>query len=536
MKKNSIRVCFLSFVFIPKVILPMQSINPLSPFPMPNQPVPQVTQTGKMPFVQRSQPQLQALPQINKINTNQPAPVLALPSIGAQAVPPLPNIQTPAPVQVIQQPVAPLPSMPALAPIKVITNQPAPLPSIQAPAPVQVLPQSVAPLTSVSISSPISAPLPAAQPAQNYQQELLAVKKSIEEISSLKKILKSQLEDLDIKLIKTQDQLVQIKKKGFEILSKETEAEASQSLSDMKNTLSQVQALQKTIETSVNQDFNATVQKIKNLMASTQTQLQGLTSKASTLTPQEQQQITLVQSSAITTNQQIESSIEKIKTNKPKSGVQKIVSALTNIVAGSLSLVISSLTALKELIAPEQPTIKKIINQEDQSFEKKKIIQIQPALAPLPNQVTQSVGLPALQPLQQIQSPTSGGPAGSTSNSSFANDIKMSIATIDQIVQNLDAQRVSIKQTMKEVKDQSKELRLRVEKNPHLSKSVAKKLIFEGERDAAYFKKYARDLFDIFLDGVDVITTTLTTGLSSVFSAIKNGIEKAWSESSVEEK
>lgn len=467
----------------------------------------------------------QPLPGMSSVPTPLPTPT-------PQPLAPITPISTPMPTPVAPAPIMPTPSTPT----------PTPFPLFPAPAPI---PSTPAPIPSPLFPAPSPVPAPTAT-AESYKQELAKVSADIDSINTLKGTLKAQLTDLDNKLAQTQEQLAGIKKLSFEILSKEDEAEATKTLGTMKQSLASIQQMQKAVESTTVQEFNTTAQNIKNLMISVQAQLQSLENKSTALktvspatpsptptlpsTPPAAAKGISVSTPAIPTAPSTTpetTPLSKIE-EKPlvqRSLIHRFFNTIADIITGSITMVASILSSLKEMVIPTQPTLTELERQKELEEAKKKVAS-QPPTTAAPFGVTPvSVTAPVL-PMPQA-------PIGSPA---FANEVKSNIATIEQIVKKLDDQRLSIKQMVGDIKKQSKSLRQRIEQNPELKKEASKKLVFDGERKADVWKKKAESWFTFFLNGIDTIVTSIHDGFFALYGAIMRGISKAWKSSAQEQK
>lgn len=437
-------------------------------------------------------------------------------------------------------PIMMIPSPAPIAPPSAPTPIPTPQPSFAeatAGRPAPMFPTQ--PTTPVAYPATNQFPAPAvaqfptvagATTAQTYKQELDKITADIDSINALKGTLKAQLTDLDTKLGQAQEQLATTKKLSFELLSKEDETEAGKVLESMKQSLATMQQTQKTIDTTTVQEFNKTVTSIRNLMTSVQTQLQSLESKSSALkaggTAGMQAPVTPIAvapygatpapaatspaASATTTTAKI---VEQAPTQKTL--IHKFFNTIADIVTGSITMIASFLSSIKEMIIPTQPTVDELEKMRALEEAKKKIVPQAPT-TPLsitaPSFAKATVGGPAL--------PVPQAPIGSPA---FVDQIKANIAAIDQVTKKLDDQRVSVKQMVKDIKKQAKGLTQRIDQNPELKERTSGKLTFNGSHKGEW-KKTAGSWFEKILNALDQGIEVLANAYNKIVQAGK----KAW--------
>ena len=466
------------------------------------------------------------------------------------ALPPLP---TPPPAQLAPVSLPALPTAPAqpisMLPLQPIAIAPAPMPAAQ---PMQMLPSQPAPMYTAQPST-ASRPAPivptygqfpqapqfpnttSGTTALSYKQELDKVTADIDSINALKSRLKSQLADLDTKLGQAQEQLAATKKLSFELLSKEDETEAGKVLESMKQNLATMQQTQKAIDTTTVQEFNNTVASIRNLMTSVQTQLQSLESKSNALK-------TAPNATPATTPFGTASGPVGIQGAAPsallatkiadqprveKTLIHKFFNTIADIVTGSITMIASFLSSIKETIIPTQPTIDELEKMRALEEAKKKIVlpaapTTQIPAAPSFAEATknrQSITAPALTNAMQAF-PAPQGPVGSPA---FVDQVKANIVAIDQVVKKLDDQRVSVKQMVQDIKKQAKGLAQRIDQNPELKERTSEKLTFNGNHNSKW-KKTAESWFEKFLNALDTGIEVLSTAYNKIVQAGK----KAW--------
>lgn len=458
-------------------------------------------------------------------------------------------VPTPAPIPVVKTPIqAPIPAaisipiartvaatMPKSNPISITSPTPAP---IQMP----ISTPSAVPVTQFQpmMQQPVKAPAPFPQTpvtmtAESYKQELAKISGDIDSINALKATLKAQLSDLDDQLAQTQTTLSEIKKLSFDILNKEDEKQAAQALETMKQSLASIQQVQKTVETTTIQEFNTTVQKIRQLMTSVQTQLQVLESKSNVLKTTPSPSITPASTPATATPfgaplstqpptqppvTAAPAPIAKVeeKTTPERSLVHQFFNTTADIITGSIIMIVSVIKSIKEMIMPAQPTITELERQKEFEDAKKKVAS---------NLTTPKIVTPT--PVTTFNvAQTVVAPQAPLGSSAFENEVKANIATIEQVVKKLDEQRFSIKQMVGDIKKQSKNLRKRVEQNADFEKNASSKLSFDEERQADVWKKKAGDGFETLLNWIDTVFTTVKNSIVTLYDAMHQGISKGW--------
>lgn len=417
---------------------------------------------------------------------------------------------------------------PTPAPIQMPISTPGAVPVAQFPSPMQQPVKIPAPLPQT----------PVTMTAESYKQELTKISGDIDSINTLKATLKAQLSDLDDQLAQTQTTLSEIKKLSFDILNKEDEKQAAQALETMKQSLASIQQVQKTVETTTVQEFNTTVQKIRVLMASVQAQLQVLENKSNmlkTAAPSPAPATTPTATYAPTTPFGAPSVAQpstqppvttapapvlkvEDKTSSERSLIHQFFNATADIITGSIIMIVSVIKSIKEMIMPAQPTITELEHQKEAEELKKKI--------------ASSVAAPKIATSAPVATPNFAQaiavPQAPLGSSTFENEVKANIATIEQVVKKLDDQRFSIKQMVGDIKKQSKNLRKRVEQNAYFEKSVSRKLSFDEERQADVWKKKAGDGFETLLNWIDTVVTTVKNIIVTLYDAMHQGISKGW--------
>ncbi len=438
-------------------------------------------------------------------------------SISCMTMPAAPSVPgvVPAPAPATQAPVY---AAPQPQPAAIFPRQPIPAPGAQpmfaqqpmaqpTPQPVNQFPQAAYGQIPAAPQFPITQTIVT---AQSYKQELDKITADIDSINALKSTLKSQLADLDTKLGQAQEQLAATKKLSFELLSKEDEAEAGKVLESMKQTLNSMQQTQKTVDTTTIQEFNNTVVAIRNLMTSVQAQLQSLESKSAMLkaTPSAPAKVGITQTPIPQPAKIAESpSIEKTL-------IHKFFNTVADIVTGSITMISSLLSSIKEMIIPTQPTITELEKMRTLEDAKKKIVP--PTQTPMPTPIPPTP--PLSMPTPMLPSPQA--PVGSPA---FADQVKANIAAIDLVVKKLDDQRISVKQMVKDIKKQAKGLTQRIDQNPDLKQVTSDKLAFNGGHTDEW-KKTAQSWFSKFLNGLTTVHETVAT----VYNKLVVAVKKAW--------
>lgn len=452
---------------------------------------------------------------------------------------------TPAPVSLPPLPTAPpaqlapvsLPALPTAPPAQaapIFPQQPTPMHPAQAapmaPAPMyppgqpapMITPQA-APIVPTYGQIPAAPQFPNATSgatALSYKQELDKVTADIDSINALKSTLKSQLADLDTKLGQAQEQLAATKKLSFELLSKEDETEAGKVLESMKQNLATMQQTQKTIDTTTVQEFNNTVTSIRNLMTSVQTQLQSLEGKSAALKTAPTAMPTTTPFGTTSAPAGIQgaapSAVPATKiVEQPraeKTLIHKFFNTLADIVTGSITMIASFLSSIKEAIIPTQPTINELERIRALEEAKKKIV---PQAPPTTQAATAPAFANAIPAFPAPQAPV-GSPA-------FVDQVKANIVAIDQVVKKLDDQRVSVKQMVKDIKKQAKGLAQRIDQNTDLKQRNSEKLTFNGNHKGEW-KKTAESWFEKFINALDTGIEVLGTTYNKIVQAGK----KAW--------
>lgn len=409
----------------------------------------------------------------------------------------------PAQLPMIAQPVTPILPAPLPQPSMVIP-EPAPVP-VATPMPI---PQQVMLPAPAALGQPAFA-VPVVQPQLTplaIQQQLSKVSDDINSINTLKSSLKNQLLDLDNKLAQGQEQLMTIKKTSFDILSKGDETQAQQALDSMKQTLTSIQLLQKTINSVVVQEFNMTVQKIRDLMTSVQLQLQSLENASIAL-------------KAGTTPQSPAMPVSSEKPVIRRSVIHRIFNTAADAIVGTIAIVTSIISSMKEMIIPSQPSLHDLEQQQD-GVKKKALADQQPAIMntaipqqPLPTPIAPLI-TPIPTPAPSFQLPLPSQPT-------LADQIKVNIAAIEETVKQLDEQRFQIQQVAGDITKQSKALREQIKTNKDLQK-----ITLLDEEKPSTWKKGAEDWFMKFLNGIDIAITKAHKGFSKLYNTTKQGVTK----------
>ena len=97
-------------------------------------------------------------------------------------------------------------------------------------------------------------------------------------------------------------------------------------------------------------------------------------------------------------------------------------------------------------------------------------------------------------------------------------DVQASIASMDDIVQKLDAQKLAVKKMFGDVKDKSQTLQQQLSKNPELKKNI--KQTVNIEEKSGIWKRKAQDHFAAFLDTVEQATTYAQEAIVSSYNSL----------------
>jgi hypothetical protein len=432
--------------------------------------------------------------------TPSPAPLPDLAAISAMptaastpdplALPPLPPITPPQSDPLAPQALAlPTPTTPE-APTSVPMPLPLPAPTVQPlPAP---------------LPAPVPAPLPAtAAPIDTNKKNLDLIVTEIETVARLKDTLKSQLSEIDTRLIQAQKDIASAKKLSFELLGKGDDTLAQASIEKIHQSLKNIKNSQLEIETKVSQGFSKTVNDIQNHMTSIQNQIKVLemstpapavTVPPAVITPTAQGPLAI----PATTTDGTKLPTRRHAIHPPKTLIHHIFSKIADLVSGAINLIISIFSGVKEMIAPSTPSIDfkaSIITDEGL---KKKV-----PSSPLATAPTATPAIDSATPKNLV---------------ALSADVQASIASMDEIVKKLDAQKLAVKKMFGDVKDKSQTLQQQLSKNPELQKNVTQPVNIEEK--SGIWKRKAQDLFAAFLDTVEQATSYAQESIVSSYNSL----------------
>lgn len=420
---------------------------------------------------------LAAMPTLPELTPN-PAP---LPDLSVPLTLPTPP-STPDPLAL------PLPATTPLLPDPLAPATPIPvaIPALPTPLPAPTLaPSPIATVLPLPTPTPIAPPAKAPTPDTN-KKNFDQIITEIDTMGQLKDTLKSQLSEIDNKLIQAQKDIAAAKKLSFELLGKGDDALAQSSIEQIHQSLKNIKNSQLEIETKVSQGFNKTVTDIQNHMTSIQNQIKVLEMSTPAATTPAQPAALLPQPPAAAPSV----ATSTAKTARPQrvvrhqaSIIHRIFDKIADLVSWAVDLVFSMFSGIKEMIFPSTPSMGIEASIKNEEILKKKVSSV---------------------PVAPVTAPVTTEPAKPQTGVALSADIKASLVSMDDILKKLHEQKLAVKKMYREVKDKSQTLQQQLSKNPELEKNISQPISIEEK--GGVWKRKAQDLFSSFLDTVEKTT------------------------------